>query len=160
MSKAACSLLVLTAALATAAKHPQGDLRLSGLDVLYVEGNSEAAASVRRELLKRQSKYEKQACFHLSNKISASTSFAKVGPPTEVVGWAHQPRDRAVLSPTSAASNLTHRRLYSMSSHIGTFLLHFDLINQLPDGSSQSRITRGRGPRECLSETPTLPKPQ
>ena len=78
MSKAACSLLVLTAALATAAKHPQGDLRLSGLDVLYVEGNSEAAASVRRELLKRQSKYEKQACFHLSNKVSTALGLLKV----------------------------------------------------------------------------------
>ena len=60
------------------------------------------------------------------------------------VRWTYQAQDRAVFSPTSAASNLTHRRLYSKDSHVGTSLLHFHLMNQLPDESSTSRITSGQ----------------
>jgi len=64
--------------------------------------------------------------------------------------WTYQAHDRAVSSPTSAASNLTHRRLYSKDSHVGTSLLHFHLMNQLPDESSTSRIT-------CGHETKRMP---
>lgn len=41
-------------------------------------GKLRSCRVVRRELLKRQSKYEKQACFHLSNNISTALGLLKV----------------------------------------------------------------------------------
>ena len=79
MSKAACSLLVLTGSPSHSGQTPAR--RFCGCLDWTCFTWRETPKLPRQcdvNLLKRQSKYEKQACFHLSNNISTALGLLKV----------------------------------------------------------------------------------